>query len=76
RVGNVDVVIAAERPRLAEHIDGMARLVGSTVGGAVSVKPKRTEGVGAVGRGEGIAAWAVALLLDVQSETGESSSSA
>jgi 2C-methyl-D-erythritol 2,4-cyclodiphosphate synthase len=27
------------------------------------VKPKRTEGVGAIGRGEGIAAWAVALLL-------------
>ena len=75
RVGNVDVVIAAERPRLAEHIDGMARLVGSTVGGAVSVKPKRTEGVGAVGRGEGIAAWAVALLFDSQPETRESSSS-
>ena len=32
------------------------------VGAPVSVKPKRGEGVGAVGRGEGIAAWAVALL--------------
>jgi 2-C-methyl-D-erythritol 2,4-cyclodiphosphate synthase len=62
RVGNVDVVIAAEQPRLAEHIGAMATLLGSTIGGVVSVKPKRTEGVGAVGRGEGIAAWAVALL--------------
>ena len=76
RVGNVDVVIAAEQPRLAEHIDGMGRVLGSTVGGAVSVKPKRTEGVGAVGRGEGIAVWAVALLLDSQPETRESSKSA
>jgi 2-C-methyl-D-erythritol 2,4-cyclodiphosphate synthase len=76
RVGNVDVVIAAEQPRLAEHIGGMVRVLGSTVAGAVSVKPKRTEGVGAVGRGEGIAAWAVALLLDVQPDFPESGSGA
>ena len=63
RVGNVDVVVAAEQPQLAEYIGAMATLLGSTIGGAVSVKPKRAEGVGAIGRGEGIAAWAVALLL-------------
>lgn len=67
RVGNVDVVVAAEQPRLAQHIGPMATLLGSTIDGAVSVKPKRTEGVGAVGRGEGIAAWAVALLLGRES---------
>lgn len=63
RVGNVDVVIAAEQPRLGPFVAEMATRLESTIDGAVSVKPKRTEGVGAVGRGEGIAAWAVVLLL-------------
>lgn len=62
-VANVDVVVAAEAPRLGPHVPAMAALLTDVVGGPVSVKPKRTEGVGAVGRGEGIAAWAVALLL-------------
>ncbi len=70
-VENVDIVIAAEQPRLAAHLDGMRanlaaaleparRPLGSGV--HVSVKPKRGEGLGFVGRSEGIAAWAVALL--------------
>jgi len=59
---NVDVVIAAERPNLAEHVAAMATNLGQAVGAPVNVKPKRGEGVGAIGRGEGIAAWAVALL--------------
>ncbi len=71
RIGNVDVVIAAERPRLAPHLDAMARNTASALDAArdpddvavpVSVKPKRAEGLGAIGREEGIAAWAVALL--------------
>ncbi len=62
-VGNVDVVIAAEQPRLAAYVGEMASLLAGVVDGAVSVEPKRTEGVGAVGRGEGIAAWAVTLLV-------------
>ena len=70
-VANVDVVIAAEQPRLASHLDAMvANLAGalsparepSSAGVHVSVKPKRGEGFGAVGRAEGIAVWAVALL--------------
>jgi 2-C-methyl-D-erythritol 2,4-cyclodiphosphate synthase len=61
---NVDVVVAAERPPLAPHVEAM---VGNLVGVLgddvfVSLKPKRGEGVGAVGRSEGIAVWAVALL--------------
>jgi 2-C-methyl-D-erythritol 2,4-cyclodiphosphate synthase len=67
QVGNVDVVVAAEQPRLAAYIGEMAGLLAGVVGGPVSVKPKRTEGVGAVGRGEGIAAWAVTLLVEEQS---------
>ncbi|HEX5615385.1 MAG TPA: 2-C-methyl-D-erythritol 2,4-cyclodiphosphate synthase [Acidimicrobiia bacterium] len=70
-VVNVDVVIAAERPHLAEHVRAMAANVAEALvpakeplggGVAVSVKPKRGEGLGAIGRAEGIAVWAVALL--------------
>lgn len=60
---NVDVVIAAEEPRLAPHLDAMVAQLVPVLGGAhVSVKPKRGEGIGTVGRAEGIACWAVALL--------------
>ena len=70
-VANVDVVVAAETPRLAPHVAAMAvNLVAALQPAAepmgegifVSVKPKRGEGIGAVGRSEGIAVWAVALL--------------
>lgn len=71
RVTNVDVVVAAEAPVLGPHVDDMRRAVGDAIvvlgtgsePPPVAVKPKRTEGLGAVGRGEGIAAWAVALLV-------------
>jgi 2-C-methyl-D-erythritol 2,4-cyclodiphosphate synthase len=62
RVGNVDVVIVADKPRLAPNMRLMADNLMGVVGGFVSVKPKRNEGIGAIGRGEGIAALAVALL--------------
>lgn len=70
-VANVDVVVAAERPRLAPHLEAMAANIEAALaplrqpmglGVQVSVKPKRGEGLGFVGRAEGIAAWAVALL--------------
>jgi 2-C-methyl-D-erythritol 2,4-cyclodiphosphate synthase len=70
-IGNVDVVIAAERPKLAPHIPQMAATLTDVLRGAqeplglgvhVSVKPKRGEGIGSIGRGEGIACWAVTLL--------------
>jgi 2-C-methyl-D-erythritol 2,4-cyclodiphosphate synthase len=70
-VVNVDVVIAAETPRLAPHLAAMAERTAAALAPAaeaggepvpVSVKPKRAEGLGAVGRAEGIAAWAVTLL--------------
>jgi 2-C-methyl-D-erythritol 2,4-cyclodiphosphate synthase len=74
---NVDVVLAAERPALASHVRAMTNnLSGALVAlfpepGAqrlVSVKPKRGEGLGAIGRAEGIAVWAIALLDTVESE--------
>ena len=70
-VMNVDVVVAAEQPKLAPSIDAMqANLVAALEpvrrpmgpGVHVSITPKRGEGLGFVGRTEGIAAWAVALL--------------
>ena len=61
-VTNVDVVCAAEAPALAPHLAAMTAELSRVVDAPVSVKPKRAEGVGAVGRGEGIAAWAVGLL--------------
>ncbi len=62
-VVNVDVVVNAEEPRLAPHLDAMRANVGDALGGAhVSITPKRGEGIGAIGRREGIQCWAVALL--------------
>ncbi|MCU1461138.1 MAG: ispF [Acidimicrobiales bacterium] len=61
-VGNVDCAVVAEAPALAPHIAEMQDRLAAAVGGPVSVKPKRAEGLGALGRGEGVACWAVALL--------------
>ena len=70
-IDNVDIVIAAEIPKLAPHAGAMAaNLVGALgiarepmgPGIAVAVRPKRGEGLGAIGRSEGIAVWAVAHL--------------
>jgi 2-C-methyl-D-erythritol 2,4-cyclodiphosphate synthase len=70
-IDNIDVTIAAEKPKLAPHMAAMAaNLVvalaplrdasGHDI--AVSVRPKRGEGLGAIGRAEGIAVWAASLL--------------
>jgi 2-C-methyl-D-erythritol 2,4-cyclodiphosphate synthase len=62
---NADCTVVCERPRLVEHTDDMARLLGAVVGAPVSVKAKRAEGLGAIGRVEGIACLAVVLLSSV-----------
>jgi len=70
-IENVDVAIAAETPVLAPHIEAMSvnlvealararEPMGRGIGAAV--RPKRAEGLGAIGRAEGIAVWAVAML--------------
>src|SRR5262245_6131235 len=66
-VGNVDATIIAQAPRMAPHIPAMRANLASDLGidvDAVNVKAKTTEKLGFVGRGEGIAAEAVALLVD------------
>ncbi len=63
RVGNVSVVVNAERPRLAPYLPAMTdRLAAALHTAAVNITPKRGEGLGPVGRGEGIAVWATALV--------------
>jgi 2-C-methyl-D-erythritol 2,4-cyclodiphosphate synthase len=61
-VANVDASVVLEAPKLAPHRDAIAATLAAAVGAPVSVKAKRAEGLGALGRGEGIACWAVALL--------------
>ena len=62
RVVNIDCTVVLEAPRLAPHRSAMEQRLTATVGGPVSVKAKRAEGLGALGRSEGIACYAVALL--------------
>ena len=70
-VVNVDVVVNAEVPRLAPHLAAMSDAVREVLGGVhVSITPKRGEGIGAVGRREGIQCWAVALLESDESSDG------
>ena len=59
---NVDVAVVLEAPRLAPHRAAMQSRLSEAVGAPVSVKPKSPEGLGTLGRGEGVAAWAVALV--------------
>lgn len=62
---NVDVSLVAEHPRLAQRIGAMRESLASALGIApafVSIKATTAEGLGALGRGEGIGAWAVALI--------------
>jgi 2-C-methyl-D-erythritol 2,4-cyclodiphosphate synthase len=65
RVGNVDGVIIAEAPRMAPHVADMAANLARALGceaGRVNVKATTHEGLGALGRAEGIGAQAVCLL--------------
>lgn len=66
RVGNVDAVVICERPKLLPHIDTMRECLAADLGvapDAVGVKATTSEKLGFTGRGEGIAAQAVALVV-------------
>ena len=65
-VGNVDATIVAQAPRMAPHIPAMVANIAADLGIApdrVNVKAKTTERLGFTGRGEGIAAEAIALMV-------------
>ena len=64
-IGNVDVTVILEAPKIRDHVDAMRASVAAALGidaARVSIKGKTNEGVDAVGRGEAIAAHAIALL--------------
>ncbi len=63
RVENVDVNVICERPKIAPHRAAMQANLVSLVGAPVSVKGRRAECLGSIGRVEGIACMAVALLV-------------
>lgn len=66
RLHNLDAVVIAQKPRLAMHIPAIRRNLASLLStdfGSISVKAKTAESIGALGRGEGIAVYAVCLLL-------------
>ena len=62
RSTSADCTVVLEAPKLAPHRPEMARRLTAALGADVSVKASRAEGLGAIGRGEGVACWAVALV--------------
>lgn len=72
-VVNIDATVIAESPRIGPHAAAMRDALAGCLGlddGAVSIKATTNEGMGFVGRGEGIAAIATALLVPVEVEDG------
>ncbi len=64
-VGNIDSTVVAQEPRLSSYVSEMCRKIAATLSidvKRVSVKAKTTEGLGFAGRGEGIAAHAIASI--------------
>ena len=59
---NADCVLVGEEPKIAPHRDEMRRVLSAALGGEVNVRATTTDRLGFTGRGEGLAAHAVALL--------------
>jgi len=70
KVSNVDVTLLAEKPVVAPHIEDMVKNIENAGlgSGTVNIKATRGEGMGFVGRGEGMAALAVALIMKSNSK--------
>ena len=74
RASNVDATVICQEPRLADHVQDMREIIAAGLGcdwDAVSIKATTTERLGFCGRGEGIAATAVALIERVQDQAGQ-----
>ncbi len=69
-VANVDCTVVLEAPKLAPRRDEMQDGLSAAVGGPVTVKGRRAEGLGALGRREGVACFAVALLVRFDAPSG------
>ncbi|HAU31400.1 MAG: 2-C-methyl-D-erythritol 2,4-cyclodiphosphate synthase [Desulfotomaculum sp. 46_296] len=68
-VGNIDAVIAAEKPTLAGYLPSMEKKIAGILAISnkqVNVKATTTEGLGFTGTGEGIAAWAITHLVELK----------
>lgn len=69
QIGNIDATIVTEEPKLKDHIEAIRQLLSKTLGitlEQISLKASTNNGLGAIGRGEGIAAYAVALIEDLK----------
>ena len=67
QIGNIDLTIIAEKPKLAKYLDTIKKSLSETMNvpqGHIGIKATTNERIGAVGRMEGIAAFAVCTLLD------------
>ena len=62
-IGNVDCSVVCETPKIAPHRAEMQRRLSEAAGAPVTVKGRRAEGLGALGRQEGIACWANAVIV-------------
>ncbi|MEY2415551.1 MAG: 2-C-methyl-D-erythritol 2,4-cyclodiphosphate synthase [Ilumatobacteraceae bacterium] len=65
-IGNVDCSVVCETPKLAPRRAEMQTKLSTACGAPVAVKGRRPEGLGALGRQEGIACWAVAVISKEQ----------
>lgn len=63
RPGNIDCSVVLDTPKLAPVKEQMQNNLSEATGAPVTITGRRTEGVGALGRGEGLVAWAVALIV-------------
>jgi len=70
RAVNADCTLVAEKPRLAAYVPAMGERLAAVLGAPVSVKVTRPEGMGALGRAEGIVALAVVLVDDDPAQAG------
>ena len=63
RIGNIDCSVVCETPKIAPVREEMVRLLSAAAGAPVTVKGRRAEGLGAIGRREGIACFASAVII-------------